>query len=80
MATEYIVLKKEIPAGNTTASTSLPNTCWQILAGTYEGSSAEVAIKAAAEKNGAGEYVAVAARSWNPKRVAVEQRTEVKIR
>lgn len=74
MATSYIVLKRaSVPENTMTADTG-----WHVVTGAFEGVSAPAAIKAAAEKSGNGEYVAVPSRSWQPVRVQVEQKTEVK--
>jgi hypothetical protein len=41
--------------------------------------SADAAIRAVAEAKGAGEFVAVPARSWKPRTVTVEQKTAVRL-
>jgi hypothetical protein len=44
-----------------------------------EAASASAAIRTVAEKQGAGQYVAVPDRSWNPCAVTIETKTKVKL-
>lgn len=80
--TKYVVLKKHSPPEGSTATASasaaVTATGWLPFASPIEAVSSEAAIRQAAEKNGAGEYVAVPARSWAPQKVTVEQKAEVK--
>jgi hypothetical protein len=73
--TAYLVLR----SGTFTHKGAVDTTsAWETL-GTFSAPSSDLAIKACAEKNGKGEYVAVPARSWKPRKIAeVKQVTEVR--
>lgn len=72
--TEYIVLRfPDPPMANSASSTQqgLKNV------GRVKAPNADFAIREIAEKEGAGQYVAVPARSWVPRTVVVETKTAV---
>lgn len=73
--TAYLVLKQATSAERGPDS---DHETWTPI-GEFNAVGADAAIKACAEKNGKGEYVAVPARSWKPRKIAeVKQVTEVR--
>lgn len=73
LRTEYVVLK--FPAANGPNQTS-PSTGLKMV-GRAKAPNADFAIREVAGKEGAGQYVAVPARSWVPRTVTVETKTAV---
>jgi hypothetical protein len=51
---------------------------WKVI-GVYDNASAHAAVRDAAEEHGAGDYVAVPARSWKPVKATLEKTTVVKL-
>lgn len=84
--TAYHVLKfpaKPAPiqttSGATMATSGTPTPPGLQDIGEVEATNPNEAIKTVVEKHGAGQYVAVPARSWRPVKVTVEQTTVVKV-
>ena len=73
--TEYVVLK--FPAANSPNAVSSPQGLKMV--GRAKAANADWAIREIAEKEGAGQYVAVPARSWQPRTVKVETRPIVSL-
>jgi hypothetical protein len=74
--TEYVVLKFPTATGLGNQSSASPPQGLKMV-GRAKASNADFAIREIAEKEGAGQYVAVPARSWVPRTVNVETVTAV---
>jgi hypothetical protein len=67
--TSYVVLRKDITPANQPAAALVP---WAAV-DTVAATSADAAIRQVVEKSGEnGQFVAVPARSWKPRKVTVE--------
>jgi hypothetical protein len=84
--TAYKVLKfpaKPAPiqtsGGATMATSGVPTPAGLQDVGTVEAQTANAAIRSVIDKHGAGQYVAVPARSWKPVTVTIEKTTVVKL-